>query len=572
MKYRINGTITIEGGEPEMPIAIWTVLEGNWRFSEMEQPNRFTAEFDLPALATTTPSAQVAIIGEDKNGQPMWNNPRHQTLDPKQWRQESGIMVYDLGVDLTWEEVEQWGPEVVKEQWAGPFAGFLGATYRITGKVTTELNGVTVGLPMAKVEIIEYDPARRKTFAEQPGVVYPTFVNPPQSERRDTIGTVETDENGNFEFEYDWYPFFQLPGTIEDKEPDIILRVTQQSDGHSVLLAETEPRMSTEISSRWDITVPSDNVPFLCRPSGTWPTGILQSIGFLPADKTRIDNEGYATSQTGDFVSCTKAPFFGVLDIYARFNDPQRTGPKITHYRMAYANESGQWTDIDDQFFNFRRDSNRIWRRVNLGPNKVGGVANLYECIELQSPNDWLFDELKLRWNSGRLANGKYTLRLEGYSLDSTTGTASPVTNCRQDFVIRLDNTFPTAKLLGIKQNSQKVGECSIVKLLKKTEQLEVEIDVRDHEGHLEAWSLSTTYGRDRNAGARFAHGDTYKGSDVFWGGPGRMVLELAKKVNLEWPRSCAYSFVLCAIGRGTNGRGSKQRAWSRERVYIQLP
>ena len=560
MKYQVKGKVTIEGGEPEMPLYVFVIVGGAGDAFLLQGTSTFETELET----SDTPTGEVWVVGIFPDGTLTWDAPHQVALDPAGWQEADGTKTYDFRTDISWDLVDKWGPNVQKEEWPG-----LGAQYRVQGRVYTKIQGQEFGVPCAKVEVIEYDPQRERWWEVPSGPLPQTAWS--LAERRDTLGDVWTDDQGEFDFRFTWYPWELgpqvLPG-VADWAPDIILRVTQQLDGQNVLLAETDARMSIEPGTPpWEIEVPLEQVLILPRPAVPSMPGTYQSIGFLPVDSTRISGEGYATSGSGDWVQCKNAPFGGVLDIYARFDNPA-----VTHYRLRYA----RWTsgnppteqdfhEVTDAFHNYYRGPNdRTWRPVALGPRKLGVVDwPLYLDIEQQDPKDWLFDELKIRWNTQRLENGKYTLRIEGYHFDPSSDSVTEVAAVHDSLVLRLDNTRPIAKIEKVYQGTHEVAECSIIKLSSATQQLEVEIYVHDPEGHLGEWGLSTGYGRNRNAGGEFTDGQTYEQSgshDVIWSGPGTKRCGLPRTTGEAWPRKCAYAFNLFAVGRSTDGKSKYLR------------
>ena len=457
------------------------------------------------------------------------------------------------------------------------------AQYKVIGTVKTQIGGQTVPVPNARVEILEYDPPS-PSGSMVPILIFPFQPAPARSfpENRSSLGAVFTDHNGNFEFSFYWLPKLTDSGFTVDQPgrydgvPDVIVRVSQSLDGRTVELAETDPYMNIGTHQvLGDILVPAERVLLLPNTRlNAGPKG-FQAIGFLPLDGSRLQ-DGYATSQSGDLVSCKNAPFGDVLELYALFDDT-----RVTHYRLRHAPAgTNSFEDADDSLRNYVYDPQRqVWKSVVLGPAETGGVANLYRAIEGET--GYLFDpKLKARWSTYDLAPGKHVLRLEGYRLDPATGQALPLTGAVYDIELRIDNVRPTAEILGIYKEGAAAAEseCGIIDLRSDPAQkLRVKIKVRDPEGHLGAWSLSTHHGYQRYAGDAFTGGEDYRAlqnTSVSWHGPGEteVILPVSSGQSAARWMKCAYSFDLYAVGRSTDGRASRlssQESRFRVNTYI---
>ena len=556
MKYTLQGQVTIEGGEPEMPL-----------YAHVEAGNQVVDGFSITqggrfkeTIESLTPPDAIRFLAFDNTDSGVILTDTHRApLQSTGWQQVNGTQSQQVDAEIPWELVNRWGNRVLKEF---SVLGFL-ATYQMKGRVVTRTaNGQVQGIPNARVEFLEYDP-RRKRWWQVPSD--PSTLNFVWSaaERRDTLGVVWTDAQGNFDFSFRWnlLHFPSFPPTPTDPAPDIILRIGQNVDGQSVQLLETEPFMSLEKGKDLgNIEVPIEKVLLLPNPNLSSNLAGFHAIGLLPVDRIQ---DGYANSQAGDLVSCKNAPFGGNLEVYAW----TQKDPRVTHYRLSHAPAgTTQFEDVADALRNYVFDStNKTWKGVSLGPATVGGVDNLYRSIEGQS--GYLFDsKLKARWSTGDLKPGKYTLRFEGFQLDPATGTATPVPSATFTLDLRIDNVRPTAQILGL----YKVGEtdpqteCGIIDLRSNPKQpLRVKIYVQDPEGHLGRWQLNTSFGRNHNAGKAFTESEDYRSlqnSQVLWAGPGETEVTLPGTASDPWHR-CAYAFHLHAVGRSTDGRSSYLRS-----------
>ncbi len=423
------------------------------------------------------------------------------------------------------------------------------ATFNIQGSVLSKSTGA--GIPYATVK------------AYQLGVAVP-------------LASGATSAAGKFNLTFSWPYDVSIPAN----RPDVHFKVTQRVDGAERVLLNEDPATQTRknIADVLSVTLkPTEGVSTMPAPLTGRPTDSLfvftrvGLIGVNQIDTTGPAPSGYARSDTSGAApnsSDANAPFGSTLDLCGWLGQLA----DVYRYKLQYSTDGLSWNDISDPlsntYFEFALGGG-TWRTVSMGPFTEGGQANVYKLPYVEQPAvPWIFPDLLARWDSSKVTNGLYTLRLLGFKVDATGTMLEPSSSLIIDAAygslkLRVDNSPPEA-LLGVLTHYPPVGPpqtvdvCDIVHFT--TGRLEVTFTARDTQGHLRGYSLNALFGHNQatplppggvddysahiNPTRQWAGGVftvRYEGGGAF--GPGVMP-------------TCAYEFRLDVSKRTTNGYG----------------
>jgi parallel beta-helix repeat protein len=196
--------------------------------------------------------------------------------------------------------------------------------------------------------------------------------------------------------------------------------------------------------------------------------------------------------------------------------------------------------------------------RVQLGPQTIGGVSNLYQ---LNKGGYWTYPDLRIIWNTtGR--NGKYTLTYRAYRMER--GALMPVTlpgNEQDHITMVLDNTPVVAQINSVKySDGVAIAECENIHLPHAGSQaLVFNITAYHPNGYLDFYDLDCYWGFNRPGGT-FASGHYPSPSESppIWHGFDHQEMPplLPRDEHgavMSWT-TCAYRFRLYVRARTTDG------------------
>lgn len=196
--------------------------------------------------------------------------------------------------------------------------------------------------------------------------------------------------------------------------------------------------------------------------------------------------------------------------------------------------------------------------RVQLGPQTIDGVSNLYQ---LNKGGYWTFPDLRMIWNTtGR--NGKYTVSYRAYRLER--GRIMPVTlpdNEQDEITLMLDNTPVVAQIHSVKyHDGVAIAECEAIRLPHGgSPSLIFNITAYHANGYLDYYDLDCYWGFN-HPGGTFVE-DRYPSpgeAPPMWHGPNRLemppLLPRDEHGAVEPWHTCAYRFRLYVRARTTDG------------------
>ncbi|MCR9083342.1 MAG: hypothetical protein NXH89_13040, partial [Cyclobacteriaceae bacterium] len=116
---------------------------------------------------------------------------------------------------------------------------------------------------------------------------------------------------------------------------------------------------------------------------------------------------------------------------------------------------------------------------------------------------------------------------------------------------IYIDNHLPGVNIESIKHGRSEVSACAIETIGPAPDGLNFRITAHDPQGNLRAIQFRATYGENQATGIFSESYDLSKGN---WAGHTNLLIPSSG--NWRPPQTCAYSFVLTAWARTTNGYG----------------
>jgi len=212
-------------------------------------------------------------------------------------------------------------------------------------------------------------------------------------------------------------------------------------------------------------------------------------------------------------------------------------------------------------------DASVIAQLVNLGPQTIKGVPNLYV---LTYKDWWSSIDLRILWRTRGYANGKYTMTFRAFrnhpmfpmALEDYTPYMDE--NDLDEITLLVDNSPVDVNIHKVMYDPNtsphwdpvsdgEIPECGIINLQNNTENLRLKITAHHSGGYMRHWILDAKYGKNKNAGV-IAQA-TYPGvvPPNNWPGVVEQEYDTQDGSLIPWKR-CAYQFRLRAYTRATNG------------------
>jgi hypothetical protein len=423
------------------------------------------------------------------------------------------------------------------------------ATFNIQGSVLSK--GTGAGIPYATVKVYQF------------GVAQPLASGP-------------TNASGKFSLTFSWPHDVSVPAN----RPDVHFKVTQRIDGTVRVILNENPATETRKNIADVLAVAlkvTEGISTMPAPSTGRPTDTLfvftrvGLIGVNQIDTVGATASGYARPDINPAApnsSDANAPFGATLDLCGWFGQLA----DVYRYKIQYSSDGVTWNDISDPLSNTYYEfalGGGTWRTIAMGPFTEGGQANVYKLPYVEQPAvPWIFPDLLARWDSSKVRNGLYTLRLQGFKVDPTGTLLVPSSSIIIDpsygsLKLRIDNTPPEVSIGALTHYPpsgppQTVQVCDIVHFT--TGRLEVSFTARDTSGHLRNYVLQAMFGHNQATPlAPGAMGDysTHINPTHQWaGGVFTAQYEGATTFKPAAMPTCAYQFRLRASKRTTNGYG----------------
>jgi hypothetical protein len=425
------------------------------------------------------------------------------------------------------------------------------ASFNIQGKVVDKTTKLRV--PMAVVKVYEVDKVAG-------GV------------KTDFLTEELTDLQGEFNITFSW-PF---DISINENRPDIVFKVTQKTDGADKEIYNENPSTQT----RWNIgdilsvTLEAENcVSIVPTPSGRpYDTlFVFTRVGVIGVNNihtTGAGASGYAypdIDPTAPNSMDANSPFGATLDIagwFGQFTDTVR-------YKIQYSSDGIHFSDISDPLYNSFYEFDPAggnWITTAMGPFAEGGQINVYKMPYIEKPGQpWIFPDLIARWDTTKVVDGLYTLRIQGLKWNAAGTALEPSAALLIDpaygtLKLKIDNSPPVSRINSIKHNGVKKEVCDIVDFSSGV--LSIEFEAGDAKGHLREYVLNAMYGHNKVVSPPPPHAvDNYANHIApsrQWTG-GTFTAEYdptTTTYNATKMPTCAYQFRLDVSKRTTNGYG----------------
>ena len=187
-------------------------------------------------------------------------------------------------------------------------------------------------------------------------------------------------------------------------------------------------------------------------------------------------------------------PFGGTLQIGAWFGKALLSSSHLCYYKLQYAqgihspSDAVPWHDISSPLVNHRYDvTTHHWITESMGPILDSGVSNLYRLPWNTDTIPWNFPDLIAAWDTTKMTDGVYTIRILGYHKHPALNeiTPLPVDPVYGSLKLVLDNTPPRCLIKTIKHNGVSINACGIIPF---NGTLSVEYEASDTHGHLRAY------------------------------------------------------------------------------------
>ncbi|UZD22774.1 hypothetical protein PBT90_04995 [Algoriphagus halophytocola] len=262
---------------------------------------------------------------------------------------------------------------------------------------------------------------------------------------------------------------------------------------------------------------------------------IIGSVGLIPT--TKINAQGRATTDSGYYRVFQNAAFGGTLNLIgnrAKMQSLYSAGN--IKYMVQIAPPGGGLSKLISNWSNYRWNGS-TYVLESFAPSAYG-------YYQLANPaKDYSIDDLLIQFPTSGLLPGLYTVKVTFY-----IGTSYSVLET-QEVKLYIDNHVPATIIESIRHGSSEVSACAIEKIGANPDGLNFRITANDPEGNLREVSFYATYGEGQSASI---YSESYDPSKGNWSGFTNQLIPASG--NWRPPQSCAYSFILTATARTTNG------------------
>lgn len=297
-------------------------------------------------------------------------------------------------------------------------------------------------------------------------------------------------------------------------------------------------------------------------PPGSVVDGFLwTSVGLIPV--ADIDQ---TTGSKGGMTFDRDRPFGGQPWLFGPFGSNEtsvyRYAIKVGKWSGSTPPAAGAFTYVDDPLSKVRYNVSGgtiTTSNVSLGPVTFAGVPSYTPTVN-GSGTYWAHENLRVILNTLELDEGRYSVRLEGYTFLGSLVTLSP----NRDLVLTINNTLPVVVLDQISfAGGLPIDECAIIPLPSPTSTLDFVFTANHPDGFLDDYALGVAVGKNRSGGVIVS--DSYANHvtpTAVWNGvitapvaatPANPAAPLPALQH--WER-CAYQFSITAWARTTNGFG----------------
>lgn len=312
---------------------------------------------------------------------------------------------------------------------------------------------------------------------------------------------------------------------------------------------------------------------FIFTQLGNIPTSEITQTNLNPAKLVGHANVAPAVASALSIPAYTNTPFGSKVWIYGLFGleDP------VDYYQVLIGPwvgdtppNPGDFTPLTETLVKVQYIYNNITNEwtylyVAVGPQTVWGVENVYLLTTpLVGSGFWSNMDLRMILDTGKFANGKYTLKIKGFDdQGASLVDVTPVNS--QELIVAINNSGVEAEILKVKydptnpsylpETDGEILECGIINLIDSQENLRFNITARHPDGYLLQYVLDDLWGKNNYGGviATDSYNPGVHGTN--WFGVSNLLVESqnAPSPLPDW-QQCAYQFRLRAWANVTNG------------------
>jgi len=266
---------------------------------------------------------------------------------------------------------------------------------------------------------------------------------------------------------------------------------------------------------------------------------IVGSVGLIPT--TKISSSGRATTDPGYYLEVQNAAFGGTLNLIGNRTKLQSLfASGVRKYRVEIAGPGASFSRLVSSWSNYRWNGS-TYLLESFAPSSLG-------FYELSNPAvDYSIDDLLIQFPTTALLPGLYEVKVTFYQRIGFSDVALE----SQTLQLFIDNHVPATIIESIRHGSTEVSACAIENIGVAPDGLNFRISANDPEGNLRGVSFYATYGEGQSVGV---FSENYSPTMGNW--EGFVNRSVPPTGNWRPPQSCAYSFILVATARTTNGYG----------------
>ena len=264
---------------------------------------------------------------------------------------------------------------------------------------------------------------------------------------------------------------------------------------------------------------------------------LVGSVGLIPTTKISFTT-GRATTDSGYYHFVENAAFGGTLNLIGNRTKMQSLyGAGNRKYKVEIAGPGGgSYTKLISNWSNYRWTGS-TYALESFAPNSFG-------YYQLADPNtDYSIDDLLLQFPTTGLLPGIYSVKVTFYLGTSYTELETQVLK------LYIDNHVPDVVIQSVKHGSSEVSACAIETIGAVPDGLNFRVTANDPDGNLRGVSFYATYGEGLSTSI---YSESYTPAKGNWAGFVNKLIPASG--NWRPSQSCAYSFVLAASARTTNG------------------
>ena len=264
---------------------------------------------------------------------------------------------------------------------------------------------------------------------------------------------------------------------------------------------------------------------------------LVGSVGLIPT--TKILATGRATTDPGYYVHVQNAAFGGTLNLIGNRTKLQNLWTNnIRKYKVEIAPPGGVFNKLISNWSNYRWTGSD-YALESFAPSALG-------FYEMANPGlDYSIDDLLIQFPTTALLPGVYQVKVTFYKRVGFVDVA----DATQTLKLFIDNHVPATIIESIKHGTNEVSACAIETIGAAPDGLNFHITADDSDGNLLGVNFYATYGAGLSASI---YTESYTPAKGNWGGFTNKLIPASG--NWRPPQSCAYSFVLVASARTTNG------------------